>query len=62
MTANDCWTEYTAEAIAAWIEYENCVDSEQWWDVPGMLSCLAIYEMRAIGAFSVWASCVGLRR
>jgi hypothetical protein len=57
----DCWSAYAAEAIAAYIEYEQCVDSEQWWDLPGMLSCLAIYEMRAIGAFSWWVSCVGFR-
>jgi len=57
----DCWEEYVAEAIAAWIEYEQCVDSEEWWDAPGLLSCLVIYDMRAIGAFSWWVSCVGFR-
>ncbi len=57
----DCWTNYVMEAITAWIEYEDCVDSEEWWDIPGMLSCLLIYDVRAIGAFSWWVSCVGFR-
>ncbi len=57
----DCWNEYAAEAIAAWIEYEQCVDAEEWWDAPGLLACLLIYDMRAIGAFSWWVSCVGFR-
>jgi len=57
----DCWDEYVAEAVAAWMEYEQCVDAEEWWDAPGLLSCLAIYDMRAIGAFSWWVSCVGFR-
>lgn len=57
----DCWDEYVTEAIAAWMEYEQCVDAEEWWDAPGLLSCLLIYEMRAIGAFSWWVSCVGFR-
>jgi len=57
----DCWTSYVMEAITAWIEYEDCVDSEEWWDIPGMLGCLLIYDIRAIGAFSWWVSCVGFR-
>jgi hypothetical protein len=57
----DCWNDYAFEAIAAWIEYEQCVDAEEWWDAPGLLGCLLIYEMRAIGAFSWWVSCVGFR-
>lgn len=57
----DCWDQYATEAIAAWMEYEQCVDAEEWWDAPGLLSCLMIYEMRAIGAFSWWVSCVGFR-
>ena len=61
LTATDCWTQYVAEAIAAWIEYEQCVDSREWWDVPGYLACVLIYDMRAIGAFSWWVSCVGFR-
>jgi hypothetical protein len=55
----DCWTMYAIEAIGAYIEYEQCVDAEQWWDIFGMLACLAIYEVRAIGAFSWWLNCVG---
>jgi hypothetical protein len=57
----DCWEAYTKEAIEAWIEYEQCVDSEEWYDALGLVSCLTIYEMRAIGAFSWWVSCVGFR-
>jgi len=57
----ECWEQYVSEAVAAWMEYEECVDAEEWWDAPGLLSCLAIYDMRAIGAFSWWVSCVGFR-
>jgi hypothetical protein len=56
----DCWTIYAVEAIATYIEYEQCVDAEQWWDVFGLASCLIIYEMRAIGAYTWWLSCIGL--
>jgi hypothetical protein len=56
-----CWDAYAKEAIAAWIEYEQCVDSEEWWDAIGLVSCAVIYEMRALGAFSWWVSCVGFR-
>lgn len=57
----DCWDRYAQEAIEAYMEYEDCVDNEQWWDVAGLALCLGIYEMRAIGAFSWWLSCVSIR-
>jgi hypothetical protein len=56
-----CWTLYAIEAIAAYIEYEGCMNGEEWWDLFGQISCAVIYEMRAIGAFAWWLSCVGLR-
>jgi hypothetical protein len=56
-----CWTLYAIEAIAAYIEYEGCMNGEEWWDLFGQVSCAIIYEMRAIGAFAWWLSCVGLR-
>jgi hypothetical protein len=55
-----CWTLYAVEAIAAYIEYEGCMDSEEWWDILGQISCAVIYDIRAIGAFAWWLSCVGL--
>ncbi len=57
----DCWDVYVEEAIEAYIEYEECMSDEQWWDLWGQTGCAAIYEMRAIGAFSWWVSCVGFR-
>lgn len=56
-----CWMAYAAEAIATYIEYEQCMADEQWWDLLGQASCGIIYEMRAIGAFAWWLSCVGLK-
>ena len=56
-----CWTLYAVEAIAAYIEYEGCMNGEEWWDLFGQISCAIIYEIRAIGAFAWWLSCVGLR-
>jgi hypothetical protein len=57
----ECWDEYVEEAIDTYIEYENCVDDTDWWNLAGLAGCLTIYEMRAIGAFSWWMSCVALR-
>ena len=57
----ECWVQYAKEAIAAWIEYEQCVDSTKWYDVLNLAGCLAIYDIRAIGAFSWWMTCVGFR-
>jgi hypothetical protein len=57
----ECWVEYAKEAISAWIEYEQCVDGTKWYDVLGLASCLALYDIRAIGAFSWWMTCVGFR-
>jgi hypothetical protein len=60
-TPTECWESYSREAIDAWIEYEQCLDDVRWWDVGGMAACLVIYEMRAIGAFAWWTTCVTLR-
>jgi hypothetical protein len=57
----DCWDAYAREAIAAIDEYQSCMRGAAWYDLAGQASCGAIYDMRAIGAFSWWVSCVGLR-
>lgn len=57
----DCWDAYSQEAIEAWIEYEECMENATWWDQIEIYGCGIIYELRAIGAFSWWVSCVGLR-
>jgi hypothetical protein len=59
-TAAQCWALYAAEAILAYLEYEGCMNGEEWWDVLGMISCAFVYDVRAIGAFAWWLSCVGL--
>jgi hypothetical protein len=58
----ECWREYALEAIAAYKEYEDCYNSQAWYDVLGKLGCATVYDMRAIGAFAWWMSCVGLRK
>ncbi len=55
---DDCWNQYTKEAIAAYSEYVDCMNHTPWYDP--INSCTIIYGMRAIGAFSWWVSCVGL--
>jgi hypothetical protein len=57
----DCWDAYTQEAIEAWIEYEECIEDADWWSQLELYGCGIIYELRAVGAFSWWVSCVGLR-
>ncbi len=54
---DDCWNEYVREAVSAYDEYVDC-QSHTILDV--LNSCTIIYDMRAIGAFSWWVSCVGL--
>jgi hypothetical protein len=60
MTPSDCWNAYSKEAIAAYIEYEQCMADTAWWDILGQVGCATVYDMRAIGAFSWWLKCVAL--
>ena len=60
MTPTECWEAYTKEAIAAFMEYEDCMKNLSWWEVIDAAACAAIYDMRAIGAFSWWLKCVAL--
>lgn len=57
----DCWKEYTKEAIAAYIELEDCIKNLSWYDFGGEFSCGALYDLRAMGAFSWYLHCVALR-
>jgi hypothetical protein len=56
----DCWNAYAKEAIAAWIELEDCVKDLRWYEFLDQAACSVIYDMRAIGAFSWWMKCVAL--
>ena len=56
----ECWEAYSKEAIATFMELEECWNDEEWWDLLGRQACWWIYELRAIGAFAWWLSCVGL--
>ena len=57
----ECWDEYVKEALACYKEFEDCMKGLAWYDVLGKTACATIYDLRAIGAFSWWVSCVGLR-
>ena len=59
-TPSECWKEYTKEAVAAWIEFEQCMEDTSWWDLFSQAGCTAIYDLRALGAFSWWLDCVKL--
>jgi hypothetical protein len=57
----ECWDEYVKEAVACYKEFEDCMRGLSWYDVIGKTACATIYDLRAIGAFYWWVSCVGLR-
>jgi len=59
-TPTECWDAYTKEAIAAYIEYEQCVKDLAWYELLDMTACAAIYDVRAMGAFSWWMRCVSI--
>jgi hypothetical protein len=55
----ECWNEYAKEAIAAFMEFEDCVRNASLIQrLMGM--CEILYTMRASGAFAWWLKCVGL--
>ena len=56
----DCWEKYSKEAVAAYVEYEECMKDLHWWQFLEEAACATIYDMRAIGAFSWWMKCVAL--
>ena len=60
MTPTECWDAYAKEAIAAYMEYEECMKDQAWWDLLGQAGCATVYDMRAVGAFSWWLKCVAL--
>jgi hypothetical protein len=53
----DCWDKYVREALFAWKEYEDCLESSGFW---GDFACDILYDMRAIGAFTWWMKCVAI--
>jgi hypothetical protein len=60
MTPTECWNAYAKEAIEAYKEYEECISDKAWWEILDNLACGAIYDMRAIGAFTWWMKCVAI--
>jgi hypothetical protein len=56
-----CWYLYAVEAIRIYIEYEQCMNEAAWYDLLSMITCAFLYDLQAIGAFSWWITCVGLR-
>ena len=59
-TPTECWDAYTKEAIAAYIEYEQCVKDLAWYEFLDLTACATIYDVRAMGAFSWWMRCVSI--
>jgi hypothetical protein len=53
----DCWNKYVKEALLAWKEYEDCLDSSGFW---GDFACDLLYDMRAVGAMTWWMKCVAI--
>ena len=59
-TPGDCWELYSQEAIEAWIELEDCLESAPWPGWPYSTNCWGIYNIRAVGAAAWWAKCVSI--
>jgi hypothetical protein len=59
-TPTECWDLYAKEAILAYIEYEECVKDLAWYELLDLTACAAIYDIRAMGAFSWWMRCVSI--
>jgi hypothetical protein len=59
-TPTECWDAYAKEAIAAYIEYEDCTKDLAWYAFLDMTACATIYDVRAMGAFSWWMRCVSI--
>ena len=59
-TPTECWDAYTKEAILAYTEYEDCVKDLAWYEILDLTACAAIYDVRALGAFSWWMRCVSI--
>jgi hypothetical protein len=57
----DCWKEYTKEAIAAYMEVEDCLKDLAWYEIGDKMACATLYDLRAIGAFSWYMKCVALK-
>lgn len=53
----DCWNKYVKEALLAWKEYEDCLESSGFW---GDFACDILYDMRAVGAMTWWMKCVAI--
>jgi hypothetical protein len=59
-TPTECWEAYAKEAIAAYMEYEDCVKDLAWYEFLDLTACATIYDVRALGAFSWWMRCVSI--
>jgi hypothetical protein len=59
-TPTECWEAYAKEAIAAYIEYEQCIKDLEWYEFLDLTACATIYDVRAMGAFSWWMRCVSI--
>jgi hypothetical protein len=60
-TPTECWKAYGDELLAAYDDFVDCINNIKWWDpfVP-VQRCEVIYEVRIVGAFAWYASCVSL--
>jgi len=59
-TPTECWDAYAKEAIAAYMEYEDCIKDLAWYQFLDLTACATIYDVRAMGAFSWWMRCVSI--
>ena len=60
-TPTECWNAYGDELVNAYTDYIDCVQGIRWYSLYTEKGCAMIYELRILGAFTWWASCVSLR-
>jgi hypothetical protein len=58
--ASKCWDEYARDAVEAYDDFVDCVESCAWYNFVGKNACMFIYELREVGIFSTYLRCVGI--
>lgn len=58
-STQECWDQYTRDAIPIYDDYTNCMGMQPWYDYIGQANCQAIYTLRAEMAFSWLVACNG---
>ena len=58
-TTQQCWDQYSSDAIRIYDDYDRCMHMRRWYDVVGQANCELIYVTRSELAFSWLVACNG---